>query len=179
MSDPKTPAELAARAAAWVDNVGGWKRDYVRGLEHEVAHLREKLAAGRARADDMERELSTLRRMARRAVLPDLQRQVLRLREHRCPTMKFGISCREIADAVKSEVDEVLAEPEGSVLARTEAAGVLAVAAHLAMAHGALDLEDLLREETDRLRGRLDCMDRGLTWEEAKAVERAAAKDKP
>lgn len=104
-------------------------------------------------------------------VLADLQREIHRLRDHWCPTMSFGVSAPEIADAVKAEVDEVLAEEIGSELARKEAAGVLAVAVHLAVVHGA-DVEAVLADEVRRLHARLDHVEAGGTWAEAKAIER-------
>lgn len=107
-------------------------------------------------------------------VLAELEHEIHRLRANHCPTMKFGFSPAEIADAVRAELAEVAAEVVGSDRAREESAGVIAVAVHLAIAHGA-NLNEVLGAEAKRLRARLDHMEGGGTWAGAKELEREHA----
>ena len=96
--------------------------------------------------------------------------QIVRLRRTPCSTQGFGFSPAEIADAARSEIDEVEREPVGSTRAQHETLGVVATALHLTLAHGTPLLAGL-HAEAEKLRGRLDRIDAGGTWTDAKADE--------
>lgn len=110
---------------------------------------------------------------AGRALLA-LVSQIKRLRMNPCPTMGFGFTCSEIATSVEAEVNEVRAEDPCSPAARIETAGVIGTALHLALVHGA-DPVEAIEGEAVKLRRRLDVVEAGGTWVEAKALERAEA----
>lgn len=103
--------------------------------------------------------------------LIELEAEIKRLRGNPCPTQRFGLRPTDVAGAVISEVNEVLAESPCSQRARTEAAGVLAASLHLVLVHGGPP-ETALKEEGTRLRQRNDLVAMGHTWAEAKLVQR-------
>lgn len=101
----------------------------------------------------------------------DLVEQIERLRRNAgSPGMRHGISPTQVLAALRSEASEVGEEEPGTPDAVREAAGCVAVALHLIIAHGGQpDVE--LAEEAARLRKRLDHVEAGGTWAEAKARE--------
>ena len=104
-------------------------------------------------------------------LLNELAIQIHRLRKNvGSPGMPHGKSPEEVLAALRSEANEVEAEDPGSEAARREAVGCLAVAAHLIISHGG-DVGDELAKEVDRLSYRLDVVESGGTWAEAKASE--------
>lgn len=121
-------------------------------IEFGKASVREEVRAGQA--------------------LLGLVEQIERLRKNPCPAMGFGFDHDDIASAVESEVAEVRAEIPGSRPAKTETAGVLATALHLVIVHGS-DPVEAIGGETEKLRRRLDVVEAGGTWAEAKALDRA------
>jgi hypothetical protein len=98
-----------------------------------------------------------------------------RLRRSSCSTMAFGFSADETEQVVAAELAEVMAEHEGSDRAKAECVDVLAASVHLGVAHGMrpADLLAGMQAWTDRIARRLDHVDAGGTWSEAKAAEKS------
>lgn len=99
-----------------------------------------------------------------------------RLRRTPCPTMALGFTWIDVASAVASELGEVCREPEGSPAAQAECADLVAASIHLAIANGMRDADLLaaLQRWAEKIKARLDHVDGGGTWKEAKAMEREA-----
>lgn len=83
----------------------------------------------------------------------------------------FGMS---LAEHMRSELDEVEGEEPGSPQAQAECGDVLALALNLAEEHCADVVAELVRVEA-KLRERLDMLDGGRTWDEAKEIQRGRA----
>lgn len=142
-------------------------------MDDEIADL---LASQRDRAiaqvQALEAECSNLRRMAAIGeALCDLQHELGRLMKTPCPSMAFGFGPEDTARAVTSEVEEIMAEQPGSDAAKRECSGLLAATMRMAMIQGA-DPAACMRQEADRIKGRLDTMARlGCSWAAAKTIE--------
>jgi len=158
---------------------------HLRALIESTGRTRAELVAMRdqssAVCERRTRELEALRSQLDRqrtdamlgAAVRELTEQLRRLRRNPCESMRFGFEPDSIAAAAISEVAEVQAEPIGSDAAKRETGGVLACALHLMLVHNA-PLTWTIEAEARRLRRRLDFVEAGGTWEEAKAAEVAA-----
>lgn len=106
--------------------------------------------------------------VARGRALTELGAQIERLRRTTPEQTPFDFDPESVAKVVIREVSEVLAEDAGSIAARRECADVIAGALHLLIVHGGNPVEALAGVAA-KLRARLDLVDQGLTWDEAKS----------
>jgi hypothetical protein len=92
--------------------------------------------------------------------------------------MKFGVSVSELLNAIHDEVREVFeARTERESL--DECFDVLALALNLALAHGARDCDVLegLISVASKIRTRMNVVEAGGTWANAKEAEHQARID--
>ncbi len=137
--------------------------------------LREQsIAVCERRTEERDRTRALNRKLTDEAglgrALQDLVDQVTRLRRTSCPTMKFGFEPIDLIDALASELGELLAEDPGTDGARAEVRDTLTLAVHIAIANDQPMLEGL-HAAARKLRRRLDFIDAGGTWAQAKAFE--------
>lgn len=150
------------------------------GLVAMASHTMDRLKRAESRLRALDLGIRGARLRAHRIdaelghALRSLDDAVGRLRRAKpCPTMGFAPA--DPIDNAKSmirEIDELLAEDAGSADARSEVRDVITVALNLAQAHG-LDLASGLLEQAE-LNARVDALEAGQTWTEAKAAERKA-----
>lgn len=122
-------------------------------------------------AEDLVAAISGRRIPSTAGVLDRLVEQIMRLRAHAgSPAVDLDLSREGVADALGRERSEVVAEQPGSPAARAESADCVSVAVHLIVAHGG-DVEEQLEAAVEKLTKRLDHVEAGGTWEEAKKLE--------
>ena len=188
--DTGDPVEFARRALAIEDspNTPSSKRsDRRRTLKRRLDHITKRMESRSDTFDKsessalrwiLEREAS-LRRLelaqpARKANgLDQLLAQIRRLRRTPCPTMSFKHDggAIELIEALKRELAELEAEPLGFKGWWDEALDVVTVALHLLVAVNRAPVGSSLVRQAAKLRRRLDHVDAGGTWAEAKELE--------
>ena len=175
---------LLASTFRWIGHVPDVERSTIgeddadRRIERLLDLLADTLRTAERRTRERDEALARLRAHRVDAelghALRSLDDAVGRLRRAKpCPTMGFAPA--DPIDNAKSmirEIDELLAEDAGSADARSEVRDVITVALNLAQAHG-LDLASGLLEQAE-LNARVDALEAGQTWTEAKAAERKA-----
>lgn len=144
---------------------------YSRAVESARISLGQAIRA-QVERDDARSELARARRDIRLgAAVRGLVEQIERLRKN--PPPPLDVSREGISAHVVSEVGEVANELAGSPAAQRECAGVIATSLHLAIAEES-PLVRIIEDEADRLQRRLDRVEAGGTWEDAKAEESEA-----
>jgi hypothetical protein len=104
--------------------------------------------------------------------LEALAREIQRLRRTPCPTMEFDpLTSGRSSGSIRAEIEELDAESFGSDGWRAEVLDVLTCALHLVLATGDRP-DEMFAAQAAKLRRRLDVVDAGGTWAEAKAAER-------
>ncbi len=111
----------------------------------------------------------------------DMAAQLERLHDHPCPTMAVEPK-RTTASAVAAataELDEVAREEQGSPAAQAEAVDVFAAALRVVLVQDAPGIAPLVAgfdAWTAKIKARLDFVEQGHTWAQAKEVERVDAR---
>lgn len=99
--------------------------------------------------------------------------QIRRLRRTACETMAFdpASGSAEMVKALRREFAELDAEQTGSIAWQREALDVFTCALHMLIAADML-VDVSVAEQASKLGARLDHIDRGGTWADAKAIEK-------
>lgn len=133
------------------------------------------LAQTGAIADERTRERDQLRAaMPAGLAFEQLISQIRRLRRTPCPTMGFDPAGGPGTRSIRNELAELEAEEPGTSAWRSELLDVFTCAAHLMIAADML-VDASVAEQAASLRARLDHIDRGGTWAEAKQMETCPA----
>lgn len=156
----------------------------VRDSSHyDLQRAQDLLAQARAQCERRTEQRDQARVIAQRLAeeaafgraLLDMLEQIRRLRRTPCPTQGFGFEIEDIEGVVENELAETRDEIPGSPRARAESIDLLGGALHLALVHHHMSDAGVLAGMLawiEKIRRRLDHVDAGGTWAEAKRNEK-------